>query len=460
MGEEEVKEGFDVMWSLVEDAFRYSNESCLDIPPDLSLKDFFTEKLATLRLPPEQKNQILLLAEVWGSFIGDSWERQSLRWFWMEECLDGGNFPLQQKKHKKPLFPGPWLTRGSPAALENLFVADTHGPIIARIAEKALAHATLHLSTIVTSIESTTNPVGDPRVAIKTANNGHFEFDEVVVTVPLGCLKRSTPVFSPPLPPRITRAIHNASYCSLDKVYLTFPRAFWDGPAPAPSNPQDPTPSTPLPPFVHFLHPTTYIPSPAAACTLEMAPLSSPTAFGPRHAQPTLLFYTYGPCTEHLSALVRGLPRSSPDYLAALAGFLRPFYSRLRHYDAADAACAPTGAVFSDFRADALAGNGCYTNFQVGAAVAPGAAGEGEAGGQVLLDEDVRAMRAGVPGCGVWLAGEHVAPFVGLGTTTGAYWSGEAAGMRVLAAHGMVKGGARESSEASETESGAGEREK
>lgn len=30
----------------------------------------------------------------------------------------------------------------------------------------------------------------------------------------------------------------------------------------------------------------------------------------------------------------------------------------------------------------------------------------------------------------MWFAGEHTAPFVALGTTTGAYWSGErAAGM-------------------------------
>ena len=29
---------------------------------------------------------------------------------------------------------------------------------------------------------------------------------------------------------------------------------------------------------------------------------------------------------------------------------------------------------------------------------------------------------------GLWFAGEHVAPFVALGTTTGAWWSGEAVG--------------------------------
>lgn len=56
----------------------------------------------------------------------------------------------------------------------------------------------------------------------------------------------------------------------------------------------------------------------------------------------------------------------------------------------------------------------------------------------VRLEDDIRALRAGVPGKGLWLAGEHTAPFVALGTLTGAYWSGEAAAMRVLAANGLA----------------------
>ena len=31
----------------------------------------------------------------------------------------------------------------------------------------------------------------------------------------------------------------------------------------------------------------------------------------------------------------------------------------------------------------------------------------------------------------IWLAGEHAAPFIALGTTTGAYWSGEGVGRRI-----------------------------
>jgi hypothetical protein len=41
-------------------------------------------------------------------------------------------------------------------------------------------------------------------------------------------------------------------------------------------------------------------------------------------------------------------------------------------------------------------------------------------------------MRQGVPAEGVWLAGEHTAPFVALGTVTGAYWSGEHVAKRIV----------------------------
>ena len=68
--------------------------------------------------------------------------------------------------------------------------------------------------------------------------------------------------------------------------------------------------------------------------------------------------------------------------------------------------------------------------------------GEEQEQQQIHLEDDIRAMRAGLPERGIWFAGEHTAPFVALGTTTGAYWSGESAALRVLAAHGLVVGAA------------------
>lgn len=51
-------------------------------------------------------------------------------------------------------------------------------------------------------------------------------------------------------------------------------------------------------------------------------------------------------------------------------------------------------------------------------------------------DRDIETMRAGLPGRSLWFAGEHTAPFIALGTTTGAYMSGEAVARRIAAAYG------------------------
>lgn len=87
--------GLDTVWSLIEEAFKYSNSDCENINPERSLKDFFRQQLAEGNLTQDEQARVLLLAEMWGSFIGDSWERQSLKWFWLEECLDGGKCPLK-----------------------------------------------------------------------------------------------------------------------------------------------------------------------------------------------------------------------------------------------------------------------------------------------------------------------------------------------------------------------------
>ena len=51
-------------------------------------------------------------------------------------------------------------------------------------------------------------------------------------------------------------------------------------------------------------------------------------------------------------------------------------------------------------------------------------------------------MRKGVPERGLWFAGEHMAPFVALGTVTGAYWAGEGVARRIAKAWGSHAKGA------------------
>jgi len=81
---------FDLIWSIVSEAFKFSNERCSIIPSSTSLKDFFVEKLVQQELNVDKQTLVLQLAEMWGSYTGDPLEKQSLRYMWLEECLDGG----------------------------------------------------------------------------------------------------------------------------------------------------------------------------------------------------------------------------------------------------------------------------------------------------------------------------------------------------------------------------------
>ncbi|WP_164659969.1 FAD-dependent oxidoreductase [Tropicibacter sp. Alg240-R139] len=56
---------------------------------------------------------------------------------------------------------------------------------------------------------------------------GHH-FDAVIVTVPLGILKRGHITFAPPLPAKKQKAIAQLGMGLLDKVYLRYDSVFWD----------------------------------------------------------------------------------------------------------------------------------------------------------------------------------------------------------------------------------------
>jgi monoamine oxidase len=63
---------------------------------------------------------------------------------------------------------------------------------------------------------------------IVTTNQGDFLAEKVIITLPLGVLKKGVVEFSPPLPPRKIRAIERLGMGVLNKVYLQFPEVFWD----------------------------------------------------------------------------------------------------------------------------------------------------------------------------------------------------------------------------------------
>ena len=305
---------------------------------------------------------------------------------------------------------------------ENLFLASTYKSILDLIAKNALAKAELKTFTKVTSVKSNIHSGKPPSVAITTASNDTMSFDEVIVTCPLGWLKCNMSSFSPALPSRITAAIEHISYGRLEKVYLTFPTAFW-----LPSNPTGTVTAF----FSQFLPPTYASDQNPERWTTECVSLAS---LPESCAHPTLLFYFHGPCAQHVTSLVQDLDPASKEYFSRLDAFFNPYYSRLPHYSPSSPDCKPSGICATNWQNDEFAGFGSYTTFQ---------ASDPAKDGEVRLDQDIEALREGCPERGIWFAGEHTAPFVALGTVTGAYWSGEGVAKRVAEVYGLSGGDER-----------------
>ncbi|KAK0652999.1 hypothetical protein B0T16DRAFT_388160 [Cercophora newfieldiana] len=375
-----VEEGAEyslMMWILFEKAFEYSREHTAEIDPSTSLLDFCRERVAEV-VPGtdesfQKKRRILLqMCELWGNYVGSPIRGQSLKFFWLEESVEG----------------------------ENLFCAGTYRRILKKIAQPVVEGANILYQTRAVEIRGRSSG----GVGVVTADGQTLEFDELIVTTPLGWLKQNLGAFRPSLPDRLAQAIQSIDYGSLEKVYISFPKAFWL------------TGDRTVNGFCHWLTPAYDLhknPSRWANECLELGSLEGPNG----HA--TLLFYINGEESSHVTSKVRCLtgPKEREEFLFS---FFKPYYSRLPLYDENDPNCQPNGCMSTDWLSDDLAGNGSYSNFQIGLRQG---------------DQDIVTMRAGVPAEGIWLAGEHTAPFTALGTVTGAYLSGEDVANRIIAVH-------------------------
>ncbi|OGM39221.1 flavin containing amine oxidase [Aspergillus bombycis] len=362
----------EFVWMTIDEAFKYSNAYKDSIPPERSLLDFFLDQVEKANFTPEEKKWCIETCRLWGAYVGDPIERQSLKFFCLEECIDGNNY----------------------------FVASTYKDILAYVSRAALQHADIRFNQPITNINSNVQP--DPNAPHKTT-----------LTTTTG------ETHTAPSPSRPSNRQH--LLWPLRKGLHLIPPAFWH------KNPNDLTTggvasysAYERPTFAQFLDPT-YTKGPEGILwnqeCLSLAALPGDCA------HPTLLFYTYGPCATYIVSKVANLNPSSQEYYDFLDDFLRPFYSRLYGYSESSPDCKPLAVMATQWQNDPYAGNGSYCNFQVGLSKG---------------DRDIEILRAGLgPDRGVWFAGEHTAPFVALGTTTGAYWSGERAAGQICQLYGL-----------------------
>lgn len=52
--------------------------------------DFFRSEAKRRELDDASCKLVFQMARMWGDFVGEPIEKQSLRFFWLEECIDGG----------------------------------------------------------------------------------------------------------------------------------------------------------------------------------------------------------------------------------------------------------------------------------------------------------------------------------------------------------------------------------
>lgn len=287
-----------------------------------------------------------------------------------------------------------------------MLCAGTYSNILDVISKPAIEGADIIFNTTVARIQTRKSSTEKVRLIIKSGST--LEFDEVVVTAPLGWLKKNLGAFEPELPVPLRKAIQSIGYGCLEKVYITFPAAFWKRPM---------SDGRKIHGFGQFVSPEYSSSTNPNRWNQEMVELASlPQGFG--HA--TLLFYTFGEQSRYITSTLITLQDTDKQNNFIFA-FFEPYFSRLPHYSPSDSNCRPMSFSHTDWLHDDLAGNGSYSNFQVGL----------ESG-----DKDIECMREGAPSRGLWLAGEHTAPFVASGTSTGAYWSGEFVAKRIAEHHG------------------------
>jgi hypothetical protein len=82
------------MWDIVLEAFEYSAKNSATIDPQLSLYDFFKEKVKERFPDPikqgHERKIVMQFSRMWGAMVGSPVDKQSLKYFWLEECIEGG----------------------------------------------------------------------------------------------------------------------------------------------------------------------------------------------------------------------------------------------------------------------------------------------------------------------------------------------------------------------------------
>ncbi|KAH6710652.1 flavin-containing amine oxidase-like protein [Leptodontidium sp. MPI-SDFR-AT-0119] len=272
----------------------------------------------------------------------------------------------------------------------NLYMKGGYDKIVNWTAEPLLKDPDMiKMGEVVTDINWGTT---DNSIVVHS-QKGTYTADAVIVTVPLGCLRRNMINFSPPMPPSIQEGITSFSYGALGKVFVEFSEVFW---------PKDND---------QFI----YYPSPLAPGTPidETSILSYATVT----SNLWIMSGTKELCIQIAEPLTQRIEAISPDDTATLFAFFEPLFKLMRtepYKDLPDLLNIET----THWTQDPLAGFGSYSVEKKG----------DDATVLVRALDEHSALR-------LQFAGEHCIE-TGNGCVHGAFETGEVAARNLLGVFG------------------------
>ena len=177
--------------------FQYVKENDFDF----SLQDVLDEFIVERNLTPKQVSDLnfAVMDSISQDLAADP-PTLSL-WYDVVFRVEGGDFG------------GDDVPKGTDVILEKGYVS------IIEIIESQLEQ--IKLNHVVESIRY------DQDGVLVTTNKGDFTADYVIVTVPLGVLKKGDIIFEPALPEKKLQSIEKLSMGTMNKAYLVFPEMFW-----------------------------------------------------------------------------------------------------------------------------------------------------------------------------------------------------------------------------------------
>ena len=197
------------VWNILEAAMVHSTKYSASIRSSESLYDFFKswcdQECRRGRMTSPQMKLTLGMSQMWGAYVGDRVERQSLKFYYLEDCIEGGKIISDSSGHGADY-------------LDDCFIPTNYEKIIGRISALPLAQAHIQFKSVMLSVQA--SKTGPQAVSVTTSDGKQQHFDDVVITTPLGWLKQHKESIHD-LNPRIMAAIDSISYGRLEKVSLS-----------------------------------------------------------------------------------------------------------------------------------------------------------------------------------------------------------------------------------------------